>query len=241
MFQHKLWVAALIAALPGSLAAQRCPIQIEAVHRAKPDSSLLRIAYRNDGPFPVRGTEFRAPGVNSGKRPPKPQRILAFGVVTPGDDGVADWNAEKFRKKTKADPTILIWPALVELGDSSVWHGNAVLCGVTVDKGTLAITKTSPVQTAKTSVPNARNVKTLVSEGRASIVHIVSMPPGAEVDVGDWKLGTTPITFALLASPDGTPRSITISKPGYTLAGHDVTPNGEPFTFDDRLLPLPNH
>lgn len=237
MFQCKLWVAALAAAIPANLEAQSCPVRVQAVTIPTAGSPLLRITYRNTGRFPIRGVEFRAQGVNGGGKPSHVARILAFGHLGPDQTKSVFWNRRRFEKKSAADPSILIWPALVEMGDSSVWRGNAAECSMTVDKATLTTKQFSPRQ--KTPTPKAQDIQTLVSQGRASIVRIISDPSGAEVDIGDWRLGVTPITFALLSSQDGGPRSITVSKPGYTLAGHDVAPNGKPFSFDDRLLPLP--
>jgi len=64
-----------------------------------------------------------------------------------------------------------------------------------------------------------------IQKGQASKCAIVTVPPGAEVDVDGNKSGVTPLVFVLLKRGD-TPRTVTIKMSGYKTIETKVLPDG---------------
>ncbi len=70
----------------------------------------------------------------------------------------------------------------------------------------------------------------LAQEGQASTCAIVTVPPGAGVEIDGNKGGVTPLVFFLLKQGD-TPRTITIRMDGYKTVEKKVVPDGKPITI----------
>ncbi len=66
----------------------------------------------------------------------------------------------------------------------------------------------------------------LVSKGEASRCAVVTMPPGAEVEIDGNRAGVSPLAFVLLKHGD-TPRVITIKMNGYKTVEKKVIPDGK--------------
>jgi hypothetical protein len=66
----------------------------------------------------------------------------------------------------------------------------------------------------------------LVQKGQASKCAVVTVPPGAEVEVDGNKAGVSPLAFVLLKQGD-TPRTITIKMSGYKTVEKKVVPDGK--------------
>ena len=60
------------------------------------------------------------------------------------------------------------------------------------------------------------------------------------MDVDEKLIGGTPLSFVLIRTTNGAPRSILVYKEGYTLAGRDVTPNGKTMTVNEKLTAFAN-
>jgi hypothetical protein len=65
----------------------------------------------------------------------------------------------------------------------------------------------------------------LVQKGQASPCAVVTVPPGAEIDVDGNKAGVSPLVFLLLRRAD-TPRTVTIKMSGYKTVEKTVVPDG---------------
>lgn len=226
----QIFVAAVAAVIPVFIWAQSCPVEIESVSPQGHPPATLKITYRATSHFAVRGVKFHAEGVNGGKKPTRPESILVITPLAPGQAASTSWNPARLDKEGGEDAAILLWPALVAMGDGSVWQGSPATCAVTLSKDSPAFTAGSLSDAPAHPTLTAKDVPALVAEGRASIVRITSTPPGATVYVDDYRVGATPITSAILAKKDGGSRSIAVFKAGYTLAGHDVVPNGKRLT-----------
>lgn len=66
----------------------------------------------------------------------------------------------------------------------------------------------------------------LVQKGQASKCAVVTVPPGAEVDIDGNKAGVSPFAFVLLKQGD-TPRTITIKMNGYKTIEKTFVPDGK--------------
>jgi hypothetical protein len=65
----------------------------------------------------------------------------------------------------------------------------------------------------------------LIQKGHASICAVVTVPPGAEIEVDGKRPGISPVAFVLLKQGD-TPRKVTIKMTGYTTVEKSVVPDG---------------
>jgi hypothetical protein len=66
----------------------------------------------------------------------------------------------------------------------------------------------------------------LVEKGQASKCAVVTVPPGAEIEIDGNKAGVSPLVLVLLKQGD-TPRTVTIKMSGYKTVEKKVIPDGK--------------
>lgn len=66
----------------------------------------------------------------------------------------------------------------------------------------------------------------LIQKGQASICAVVTVPPGAEIEVDGRRAGVAPLAFVVLKRGD-TPRQVTIRMSGYKTDEEAVVPDGK--------------
>jgi len=242
-----MFLAALALVHSAVCSAQVCPIKIEGVSQQALNSQMgtygyaIKLTYRNVGPFPVRGIEFGIQALSANDSVSKPSTIIANHALAPYAVDSLLWNATHFDKQNEKKPIYIIWPAVIVLADGSKFGSSAVACGFRTDQGEQV---GNDVAVAANPTPAAnpdnstKQLDDLIKSGKASLVNVTSDPPGANVDVDERLIGKTPLSFVLMRTTNGTPRSILVYKEGYTIAGHDVTPNGATLTFNERLSAL---
>ena len=246
--QFTAMLVAFLASVPSAVCgAQVCPIKIEGVSQQTLNSEMgtygyaIKLTYRNVSPFPVRGIEFGIQAVSTSNSVSKPNTIIADHELAPNAVDSLLWNATRFDKQNEKKPIYIIWPAVIVMEDRSKFGGSAAQCGFRVGQGE-QVRSDAPMATNSTPAASPDNstkqLEELVNSGKASLVHVTSDPPGANVDVDEKLIGKTPLSFVLMGTASGAPRSILVYKEGYTLAGRDVTPNGTTFTFDEKLTVL---
>ena len=97
--------------------------------------------------------------------------------------------------------------------------------------------KHAPEPTAPAIAPptaNPQELVDLVKKGLASTCVIVTIPPGAEIEVDGNKAGVTPRLFVLLRQGD-TGRTITIKMGGYKTVAKKVVPDGKIISIELAL------
>jgi hypothetical protein len=228
--------------------AQVCPIEIEGVSQQALNSEMgtygyaIKMIYRNVSPFPVRGIEFGIQALSTNNNVSKPSTIIANHELAPNAVDSLLWNATRFDKQNAKKPNYIIWPAVIVMADGSKFGGSAALCGFRTERGEQvgndAAVAANPIPAPGNS---SRQLEDLLNSGKASLVHVTSDPPGANVDMDEKLIGKTPLSFVLMGTTNGAPRSILVYKKGYTIAGRDVTPNGATFTFNEKLSVLTTH
>lgn len=75
-------------------------------------------------------------------------------------------------------------------------------------------------------VLSPQELEELVQKGQASKCAVVTIPPGADIEVDGNKLGVSPLAFVLLKRGE-TPRTITVRKDGYKAVEKKVVPDGK--------------
>jgi hypothetical protein len=75
-------------------------------------------------------------------------------------------------------------------------------------------------------VLSTQELEELVKDGQASKCAVVTVPPGAEVDVDGNKAGVSPLVFVLLKQGDA-PRTVTIKMSGFKTIEKKVVPDGK--------------
>lgn len=76
----------------------------------------------------------------------------------------------------------------------------------------------------------------LVQNGQGSRCAVVTVPPGAEIDVDGTRAGVSPMAFVLLKHGD-TPRTITVKMSGYKTVEKQVVPDGKTIPIGLTLEP----
>jgi hypothetical protein len=66
----------------------------------------------------------------------------------------------------------------------------------------------------------------LIQKGQASICSVVTVPPGAEIEVDGKRAGVSPLAFVVSKQGD-TPRKVTIKMSGYKTVEDAVVPDGK--------------
>ncbi|MGA3098128.1 MAG: PEGA domain-containing protein [Bryobacteraceae bacterium] len=131
-------------------------------------------------------------------------------VFSPG--GISQEMLTKACGKTFAQPTAPSNPALEEV----VTNSEAA-------KGSPA----AAVGLANVGHPlSPEEMADLVQKGQASKCAVVTVPPGAEVEIDGNKAGVSPLVFVLLKQGDS-PRTITIKMTGYKTFEKKVVPDGK--------------
>lgn len=230
--------------------AQVCPIEIEGVKQQSLTSEMgsygtaIEVTYRNVSRFPVRGIEFGVQALSTDNSVSKPSIIIENHELAPNAVDSLLWNSTRFDKQNAKRPIYSIWPAVVVMHDGSRFGGSAASCGFRTDQGEqggkVAAVAAKPALASNQS-NSTRQMEDLINSGKASLVNVTSNPPGANVDVDEKLIGKTPLSFVLMGTSNGSPRSILVYKEGYTLAGHDLTPNGTTFTLNEKLTALTTH
>jgi hypothetical protein len=75
-------------------------------------------------------------------------------------------------------------------------------------------------------VYNPQELAELIKNGEASKCAVVTVPPGAEVDIDGNKMGVSPVAFVLLKQGDA-PRTVTIRMSGYKTIERKLIPDGK--------------
>jgi PEGA domain len=244
-----IFLAALASAHSTVCSAQACPIEIEGVSQQAIKSEMgtfgtaMKVTYRNVSTFPVRGIEFGIQALSTDNGVSRPSSIMANHELAPNAVDSLLWNATRFDKQNTSKPIYIIWPATVVMGDGSKLGGSAKKCGYRTEQsdrtGKAAVASVEPTPASNPS-NSTRQLEDLVNSGKASLVNAASDPPGASLDVDEKLIGKTPLSFVLIGTHNGAPRSILIYKEGYSLSGHDVTPNGKTITLNEKLTALTN-
>lgn len=93
-----------------------------------------------------------------------------------------------------------------------------------------AAAKASPAAAASLAnvghVLSPQELEELVQKGQASKCAVVTVPPGADVEVDGNRAGVSPLVFVLLKRGE-TPRTITLKKDGYKTVEKKVVPDGK--------------
>lgn len=76
-------------------------------------------------------------------------------------------------------------------------------------------------------VPTKDEVAQMVKDGKASVVAVITNPPGADIFVDQNKAGKSPIVFNLLQLPDQPERTLKIVMAGYKTVEKKITPDGK--------------
>lgn len=227
--------------------AQVCPIEIEGLKQQSLTSEMgsygtaIKVTYRNASPFPVRGIEFGVQALSTDNSVSKPSVIIANHELAPNVVASLLWNSTRYDKQNAKSPIYIVWPAIVVMHDGSRFGGSAASCGFRTDQGEQtgkATAVASKPALASNQSNSTREMEDLINSGKASLVNVTSDPPGANVDVDEKLIGKTPLSFVLMGTSNGSPRSILVYKEGYTLAGRDLTPNGTTFTLSEKLTAL---
>jgi hypothetical protein len=74
----------------------------------------------------------------------------------------------------------------------------------------------------------------LIQQGQASKCAVVTIPPGAQIDIDGSKMGVSPVVFVLLRHGE-TPRTITIKMTGYRTIEKKFVPDGKTIPIGIQL------